>query len=291
MHKAKILAQILSRTILVSLCFDLSCHSATAGERSESLDSQYERHLASHQGILITASDGSQLLKALSLFTSSPAGMVNRLLLEGDDAMPALVFTSTMNPRTGAKVSRIEDDQTGWWLETIEQITPPVEDLATLMHEGREIPSGTATPVVMRAKGGVIFEGEVLSPGNETELEPVWALARKTAGACESVLSSSPKHVRAVAATLWSLASTFDELVYWRLEIGMLDTCLRARDHALATPKREWTVEKQKFTLGLSLSSPDLIELASKFQSVENAQPLTYQEIAQLLGVPESAIR
>jgi hypothetical protein len=291
MGKTKALGRLISCIVALSLCCGALCHPAVAGEGSESLDSTYKRQLASHQGLVITATHGSQTLKALTIFSSSPTGIVNRFLLAGGDAIPPLVFTNTLNPRTGAKTSRIEDDQTGWWLEAIEQIMPPVEDLATFMHEGREMPPGTATPVVMRAKSGVIYETVVLSPGTEAELEPVWAEARKAEGVCESLRSSVPKHVQNAVATLRSLASLFDELVHWRFEIGVLDACLRPRDHAVAAQKQEWTVERQEFNVGLSLSSPDMIELASKFQSFENAEPLTYQEIAELLGGPEAAVR
>lgn len=243
--------------------------------------------------------------RGLRLWDSGAGGYVIRLLVLDQERKWRLILTEAVDPRRGVATTEIRDDVSGWWIRLENRPGIRGESLDDYFARGRELSMDEATGFLdyrLTAAGDFAFRPRI--PAREATGEVIWDgmfEQLRAAGLSTRLAAGIPAGFRAAVLFLdVSLAELGSEVGSgeamnrprdWPGLLGLLARVVRSalpegdpRLEELATP---WTMRRVGPTRrGSSLVEPELLELASHFRSVENADPLAGSRVEDFASVP-----
>ena len=236
--------------------------------------------------------------KGLRLYDSGAAGSVMRLLLLDEERGWRLILTQTLDPRRGVDSTEIVDDVSGWWARLEYRSGVEAESLEAYFSRTRELPSiDEATGFLdyrLTAAGG--FSMIPRLPARAATTEVIWDGFFEQLGAAgliQHLTADIPDSFRDavlfldVSLTEFGQGEVADRPRDWPGLLGLLARVLRSNlpsdDPRLAEFAIPWTMRRVGPSgRGSSIVEPELLELASQFRSVENADPLAGHRVDEL---------
>ncbi len=238
--------------------------------------------------------------RGLRLLDSGAGGYVTRWLVLDEERGWRLVLTQTLEPRRGVDTTVILDDISGWWARLEYRSGVQAESLSAYFARARELPTideATGfTDYRLTAAGGFTFAPRI--PARGATKDVIWDGLFDQLGAVglsEILAASVPEDFR--AAVLFLDVSLMDPAVPpgevadrprdWPGLLGFLARVLRSElppdDPRLAKFATPWSMRRVgPIGKGTSVVEPELLELASHFRSVDNADPLAGHRVDDL---------
>ena len=287
---------------LASLALVLSAARGST-EGAETPPEREYRSAGFHRGFDWREAAGAGQAQGLYLVDMVPAGMVQRVLVEDPAGRPVRI-TKTLDVRRGLDTCELLDDTTGWWARLDLDFGIQADSLgAFFAADEARAASGKPSPLRVRfaADGTSPVEVEVAAtepkalhlavaeavraaaPGNDL-------VATMPAGLAQAILffhtalSPSPLETRVEG----------DNLAYSaRGVVEVLANVLRAAPPKGLDVERysaPWPMTVRPMERGTSSSDPAVLELVSRFRSVENSDPLSDRPAAEAFGDPPPPI-
>jgi hypothetical protein len=225
-----------------------------------------------------------------------------RVLLLDEERGWRLILTQTLDPRRGVDTTEILDDVSGWWARLEYRSGVQAESLDAYFARGRELPTtDEATGFLdyrLTAVGGFSMVPRI--PVRGATKEVIWdglfeqlGAAGLIQGLTADVSESFRDAVLFLDVSLMELGSdsapggVADRPRYWPGLLGLLARVLRSTlssdDPRLVEFATPWTMRRVgPIGKGSSIVEPELLELASHFRSVENADPLAGHRVDDL---------
>lgn len=248
------------------------------------------------------APEGGSGPRGLRLVDSGSAGFVTRLLVLDESQGWRLILTNTLDPRRGLTTTEIVDDTTGWWIRLEHMYEVRDETLSGFFGRGRELPSiDEATGLLeyrLITRSGWTFAPQIPARGATTSV--IWDglfeqlaardLVRHIAGEVPDTFRA-PVLFLDVSLMDWSSTmepgAIADRARDWPGLLGLLARVLRAAlpadDPRITKFAMPWTMVREGPSgKGSTLVEPELLELASRFRAVENADPLAGHRVDDL---------
>ncbi len=252
---------------------------------------------AIHRSLEWRQPEGGGQATGLYLIGIVPAGMITRILILSPGGR-AIRITYTVDPRRGVQTGELLDDATGWWARLEERFGIRADSLGAYLAYDRWI-WDTSAPDKVRLR----FAASGASPVEEelplTEPTVPYArfaevlaasgtggevVARLPVGLAEAVLFLDTS----LSPTPAPLQAELDNLGYAaRGVFEVLAELLRAAPPEgldVAGDRLPWLMSVERAQKGTATSDPAVLELTSRFRSVENADPLSDYLAAEVFG-------
>lgn len=259
---------------------------AVAGQVEASRDRNYGSG-ATHRSLEWRQPEGGGKAVGLFLADMAPAGMITRILVQDPDGRPIRI-TQTIDASGGVETGELLDEDTGWWARLELRLGVRADHLGGYFAAA-EMLSATPAPPKVRlrfvAAGASPVEAE-LALAEPAVLRAALAAALAASGAGGEMVAHLPQGLAEAVLFLDSSLSPSplpihaegDNLAYAsRGVVEVLAHLLRAAPREgldvgrYSTP---WPLGVGPFEKGTSSSDPAVLELVSRFASVENADPL-----------------
>lgn len=236
--------------------------------------------------------------KGLRLYDSGAGGYVLRLLVLDEERGWRLILTDTLDPRRGVDRTEIVDDISGWWVRLEHRSGVQGKSLDAYFARARELPSiDEATGFLdyrLTAAGGFSMVPRI--PARGATKEAIWDgffEQLDAAGLSQDLAANVPDGFRApvlfldVSLKEIGAEEAADRPRDWPGLLGLLARVLRSTlspdDPRLVEFATPWAMRRVgPKGRGSSIVEPELLELASHFRSVENADPLAGHRVDDL---------
>ena len=251
---------------------------------------------AVHRSIQWVSPSGARTTAGLFLLDMTPAGMVERILAQ-DTADRPIIVTWTLDVRNGREWSEFLDDETGWWARLEVDTGVRADTLgAYFTAAGRQLQPGHTLNMKLVTREGLVFERRLALANTEALPYQDFVADLVADGPAEELVAVRPPELVAAVFFLDAFMSQGPLQTEWqdshvgynmRGVVEVLAGVFRQQagvDAANTTRAEAWKMTVGDFKRGIGIVDPDLLELVSRFRSVENADPLSDHLAQEILG-------
>lgn len=233
----------------------------------------------------------------LLLIDIAPAGHVTRWLVADPEGQWRLILTESLDPSRGLATTEIIDDATGWWIRLETRFEIREDTLGAFFQRSDQQPpideSAGFHDYRLTTSNGLSFSPRI--PIKEPKVWGSFFQQLSAAGLADDVAASVPDAFREAVLFLdvslmdWGSglpSGIADRPRAWPGLLGLLARVVRSslpsNDPRLTEFAAPWPMTVGAGGKGSTIVEPELLELASRFRSVENADPLAGHRVDDL---------
>ncbi len=236
---------------------------------------------ALHRPIQWLSPSGEQTTSGLFLLDMTSARMVQRVLAQDAAARP-IILTWVLDAQEGRESSEFLDDETGWWAR-LELDTGIQADYlgAYFAAAGQQLKPGHTLNMKLSTRDGLSFERRLAQTDAAVLPYQEFAASLVADGPAERLAARPPELIAAVffldafmsQGPLQTERQDSHNLYNMRGIVEVLANVFRKQTSVSAS--ETWKMTFSDLRQGVTITDSDLLELVSRFRSVENADPLS----------------
>ncbi len=249
-----------------------------------------------HRSVHWNTPAGKQALGGVYLFEAVRTGAVTRVLIEDDVGRP-IILTRTVDALSGRDSYEILDDRTGWWARIDIDTGVTAEYLGAYNSIAMEelMPENQVTlGFKLTTRDGLAFERELPLVSSLTLPYQELAGALREAGLADQLAAEMPVGLSdatrfldtSMSPKLGSHEGFGDDEAYPLR--GVVEVLVNVTSSEPAEPSggegEPWVMTVGEIQKGIGVVDPSLLELVSRFRSVDNADPLSDHRAREVLS-------
>ncbi len=249
-----------------------------------------------HRSIHWHNPSGEQTLSGLFLFEAIRVGAVTRALIEDAVERP-VILTHTMDAHRGRHSIELLDDGTGWWARIDIDTGVTAEYLGAYFRVVGETLRAEHRPVLgytFTTRDGLVFERDLPLVSSRSMSYQEFADALHEAGLADQLLAGLPAGLSDSIRFLDAFmspelgsqeGSSANDAYILR---GVIEVLVNVAGSEPAEPSggegEPWVMTVGEIRNGIGVVDPDLLELVSRFRSMDNADPLSDHRARDVLS-------